>query len=525
MSLDSLAPALLVGACIVLVSILGVRFAGRLGVPGLLLYLGLGLLLGTTVDALSFQDAELAAVLGYVALILILAQGGLTTRVEELRPVLWPALALASVGVLVSIAVVTIPLLLFTGMSTHNALLLATVLAATDAAAVFSVLRKLNLPARLRTLLEAEAGFNDAPVVVLVSVVASGAFGDDPWWLIAIRILVELVGGAAVGIAGGYAARWLLPRLALPAVGLYPIAAMALVVVAFGAASVLHVSGFMAVYVSAVLIGSALRIPHRRSIIGFADGLAWISEIGLFVMLGLLADVHRLPSVIGIAVVAGLALVLLARPLASFVALTPFRWPWRERVFVGIAGLRGAVPIVFAAIPLGLGLAGASQVFDATLIVVLVLLMVQTPFLPALARRLGLVQAGATDELDVESAPLDRMSAVVLALDVRRGSGLVGVYISELGLPPGSVVSLVIRDGQPLAIDEHTRFRADDSLLVVCPGERRIATEERLRRVAKDGPMATWIEERLPERRVEPSPASWPRQALTWVSGRVARDR
>jgi cell volume regulation protein A len=323
----------------------------------------------------------------------------------------------------------------------------------------------------------------------------------------------------------GYAARWLLPRLALPAVGLYPIAAMALVVVAFGAASVLHVSGFMAVYVTAVLIGSAMRIPHRRSIIGFADGLAWISEIGLFVMLGLLADVHRLPSVIGIAVVAGLSLVLLARPMAAFVSLTPFRWPVRERIFVGIAGLRGAVPIVFAAIPLGLGLAGASEVFDATLIVVLVLLIVQTPFLPALARRLGLVQAGEADELDVESAPLDRMSAVVLAFDVRRGSGLVGVFVTELGLPTGSVVSLVIRDGQPLPIDDNTRFRADDSLLIVCPGEQRIATEERLRLVAKDGPMATWIEERTPVRRVEAPAASWPRQALTWVSGRVARGR
>jgi len=211
MTLDSLAPALLLGAVIVLISILGVRFAGRLGVPGLLLYLGIGLFLGTFFDQLNFQDAELAAILGYVALVLILVQGGLTTRISELRPVLWPVVTLASVGVLASIGVVAVPLIFFTGMSISNAVLLAAVLAATDAAAVFSVLRKLKLAPRLRTLLEGEAGFNDAPVVVLVSLIASGAFTDSPWWIISLQIVGELIGGAIIGVLGGLAARWILP--------------------------------------------------------------------------------------------------------------------------------------------------------------------------------------------------------------------------------------------------------------------------------------------------------------------------
>ena len=524
MTLESLAPALLVGAVIVLVSILGVRFAGKLGVPGLLLYLGLGLFLGTFVDQLNFQNAQLAAVLGYVALILILVQGGLTTRVSELRPVLWPAITLATVGVVASIAVVALPLIAFTDMSSHNALLLATVLAATDAAAVFSVLRKLKLSPRLRTVLEGEAGFNDAPVVVLVSVVAGGAFENSSWSFIALMIVVELVGGVLVGIAAGFASRWVLPRLALPAVGLYPIAAMAMLIAAFAFADFMHVSGFMAVYIAAVFMGSAARLPHRRSIIGFADGLAWISEIGLFVMLGLLADVHRLHAAIGIAAIAGLALVLVARPLASFVSLTPFRWGMRERIFVGVAGLRGAVPIVFAAIPLGLAVVGSEQVFDATLIVVIVLLIVQTPLLPVLARKLRLELPDEAFELDLESAPLDAMNAVVLALDVPVGSGLVGVFISELRLPKGAVVSLIVRASEPMTIDDNSRLRANDQMLVVCPGDVRIATEERLRIVAKDGKLAMWLHE--PEvKKPKKDKASWPRVAANKAKAIFSRDQ
>jgi len=192
MTLEGLAPALLVGAVIVLICVLGVRFAGRLGVPGLLLYLLLGLVLGTVFPPLSVEDPRLASVLGTAALVLILAQGGLTTRVDQLRPVMWPAIALASVGVVVSIAVVATPLILF-GIPTQTALLIGTVLAATDAAAVFSVLRGLRVKTRVRTLLEAEAGFNDAPVVVLVTVLAGTSLEASAWWHIPLQVVAELM--------------------------------------------------------------------------------------------------------------------------------------------------------------------------------------------------------------------------------------------------------------------------------------------------------------------------------------------
>ena len=493
MTLDGLAPALLVGALIVLAAILGVRFAGRLGVSGLFLYLLLGIALGSTFPALDLQNAELATVLGYSALVLILAQGGLTTRLSALRPVLWPALTLASLGVAVSITVVALPLIFILDMSPQIAILLGSVLAATDAAAVFSVMRKIRTSGRMRTLLEAEAGFNDAPIVVLVSVVASSNFGETPIWQIPVVVALELAGGAAIGVAFGYFARWMLPRLALPSVGLYPIAALALLVATYGVAAIIHSSGFIAVYLAAIIIGSTARLPHRRSIIGFHDGLAWIAEIGLFVMLGALAEIDRLPAAIPTAIFVIVVLVVFARPLAVVASLVPFRWPVRSIAFASIAGLRGAVPIVFAAIPLAAAVTGATEVFDVTLLVVLTLLLVQTPILAPLGRRLGVVLSNEVVELEVEAAPLDGMHALVLGIEVPEGSGFVGTFVPEIGLPQGAVVALIVRNGEALAPDVNTRIRAGDQLLIVTTEEARTATDVRIRAVAQGGRLARWL--------------------------------
>ena len=492
MGLEELAMGTFLGALIVLIAIFSVRFAGKLGVPGLLMYLFLGLVMGATVPALYFDDATLATVLGYSALVLILANGGLTTKVDQLRPVLGPSLALASVGIAVSICVVALPLIFIFDFDPQLAVLLGTVLAATDAAAVFSLLHRMRVNSKVRTLLEAEAGFNDAPVVVIVSIVASGSWGETAAWLIPILVVAEIIGGAIIGIAVGYLGRIVLPRLALPGIGLYPIAALALIVFSYGAASVLHASGFMAVYISAILIGSAKKLPHRRSILGFSDGLSWIAEIGLFVMLGLLADVGRLPKAIPLALGAIVLLIFFARPLAAIVSLAPFRMGTRVIAFVSIAGLRGAVPIVFAAIPLGFGVPGAELIFDATLIVVFLLLLFQTPVIAILGRKIGVCLPEQLRELEVESAPLDGMSATVLGVDVPKGSALVGVFVVEMGLPRGALVSLVIREGVAEVPREETRIRADDQLVIVATLDVQAQTEERIRLLSSGGRLARW---------------------------------
>jgi potassium/hydrogen antiporter len=494
--LDQLTTALTFGAVVVLLAVVGVRFAGRLGLPGLLLYLGIGVALAAVPGLIDFDDPRLATVLGYSALVVILAEGGLTTRLSQLRPVLWPSLLLATVGVAISIAAVSLPLIWLAGLDARTAMLLGAVLSATDAAAVFAVLRRLHVVPRLRTMLEGEAGFNDAPVVVVVALLSSPTWDSAPAWSIPVLVVVELLGGAAVGLLVGLAARWVMPRLALPAVGLYPVAALAFLVLAYGLADLVHASGFLAVYVAAVSLGSTDRLPHRRAVLGFAEGLSWSAEIGLFVMLGMLADLEKLPAAVWPALVAGVALVLLGRPLGSLAALLPFRLPASWLAFSSVAGLRGAVPIVFAAIPLGAAVPGGDTVFAATFLIVVVLTLLQAPTLPWLVRRLGVGRPGEAEELAVESAPLDGMNATVLALDIATGSGFVGTYVDDLALPDGAVASLVVRGGRATVPDRMTRLRPGDRLVVVASSDAREPAVRRLRAVARGGRLARWRGER-----------------------------
>jgi cell volume regulation protein A len=491
MTPDQFGIVILLGAVVLLVAVIGVRLTGRLGVPGLLLYLGIGLLLGAFLPGDVSVDPNIAIVVGFGALVLILAHGGLTTSLDDFRPVMVPSLVLATIGVAVSLGIVALPLILFMGMDPSLAILLAAALSATDAAAVFAVLRRINVSTRLRTLLEGESGLNDAPVVVLVTVVASGALLGEPW-LVPLVVAGQLIVGGVVGVGVGFGTRWILRRLALPAIGLYPIAAIAMLVLAFGLADLFQSSGFMAVYVAAVVLGSSPDLPHRRAVVGFSDGLSWLAEIGLFIMLGLLAQPQRLPGVLGIALVATVALLLVARPLSALISLAPFRWPGREIAFVSVAGLRGAVPIIFAAIPLGLGMPGAEVIFDATLIVVLVLTFVQSPLLPWLARVLRVTVPAEPTRLSVDVAPLDDLDAAVLGIDIDDQCRLIGVYVRELPLPAGAVASLLIRGDQAQPVDAQTRLRAGDRLIVVASAQVRSETEKRLREVSRRGRLGTW---------------------------------
>src|SRR5689334_17905417 len=308
------------------------------------------MVIGEAGFGISFDDAELTRTLGFCALIVIIAEGGLTARWSALRPVLGLSASLATIGVVVSIVVVGVCVHLILGLNWRLALLYGAVLSSTDAAAVFATLRRLRLPPRLVATLEAESGLNDAPAVLLVVLLSATTVAAHPWWYEVLIVTYELAAGAAIGLAVGAAGRWTLRHAALPAAGLYPIAAVGLTVLAYAAAAVVHASGFLAVYVAGVVLGNA-RLPHRQAILGFADGLAWLAQIGLFVLLGLLVSPARLDDALLPAIVAGVALVFLARPLSVLVATLPFGIAVRERLFLSWAGLRGAVPIVLATIP------------------------------------------------------------------------------------------------------------------------------------------------------------------------------
>jgi cell volume regulation protein A len=493
MTPDHLGFVLLAAAGVVIVAVVAARLAHSAGLPALLVFLGLGLALGESGLGVRFDNAELAEVLGLTALVLILAEGGLTTSWAHARAAGPAALLLATVGVAVSIGVVAAATRWLPGFSWRDSLLLGAILAPTDAAAVFSVLRKLPLPPKLSGMLEGESGLNDPPAVLAVTLLSQSGGHPHPA-LIAAEVAWQLAGGAAIGLAAGWLGVLTLRRVALPASGLYPIAVLALVVAAYGAASQARASGFLAVYVSAVVLGNA-RLPHGPATRGFAEGIGWLAQIGLFVMLGLLASPARLPAQILPAIAVGLVLVFLARPAAVLAATLPLRLPRRERAFLSWAGLRGAVPIVLATIPVSASVPGSTRLFDVVFIVAGVFTLVQGPTLPWAARRLGVIAPAEPVEVIVEAAPLEEVHADLLQAQIPAGSKLHGVEIFELRLPAQANLSLVVRAGRSFVPGPNTVLQVGDRLLIVTPAAVREQTERRLRAVSRAGKLATWLGE------------------------------
>ncbi|MDT0441806.1 potassium/proton antiporter [Streptomyces johnsoniae] len=483
---------MLAGALVLLVAVAAVRLTSRSGLPSLLLYLAIGMVLGRDGLGVEFSDAELTQVLGYAALVVILAEGGLGTRWQDIRPAVPAAAALATVGVGVSVGVTAAGAHFLAGLPWESALVMGAVVSSTDAAAVFSVLRRVPLPRRLAGILEAESGFNDAPVIILVVAFSATDHATGHWHVLLGEMVLELAVGLAVGLVVGRVGALALRHVALPASGLYPIAVLALAVLAYAAGALLHGSGFLAVYVAAVLLGNA-RLPHRPATRGFADAVAWVAQIGLFVLLGLLVDPDALWNDIGPALLVGGALTLVARPLSVVVALLPFRLPWREQVMLSWAGLRGAVPIVLAIIPVVGGVEDSDRIFSVVFVLVVIFTLLQGPTLPWLARRLGLAGSEQAVDVDIESAPLDRLRGHLLSVTIPGASRMNGVEVRELRLPAQAAVTLVVRDGTSFVPQPDTVLRHGDELLVVATDAVRDAVERRLIAVGRGGKLAGWL--------------------------------
>ncbi|WP_372347855.1 potassium/proton antiporter [Streptomyces sp. KL116D] len=492
MTVHHLNQLLLVSALVLLIAVAAVRISSRSGLPSLLLYLGIGIAMGQDgIGNVSFSNAELTQVIGYAALVVILAEGGLGTKWKEIRPALPAAAALSLAGVAVSVGVTAAGAHYLVGLEWRQALIIGAVVSSTDAAAVFSVLRKVPLPSRITGVLEAESGFNDAPVVILV-VAFSAAGPVEHWYHLVGEIALELTIGAAIGLAVGWLGSYGLRHVALPASGLYPIAVMAIATVAYAAGAIAHGSGFLAVYLASMVMGNA-KLPHWPATRGFAEGLGWIAQIGMFVLLGLLVTPHELADDIVPALLIGLVLTVIARPLEVVISLAPFRMPWREQALMSWAGLRGAVPIILATIPMVTGVADSRRIFNIVFVLVVVYTLVQGPTLPWLARKLRLGEGSGAADLGIESAPLERLRGHLLSVSVPQGSRMHGVEVGELRLPKGAAVTLVVRDGTSFVPAPTTVLRNSDELLVVATDPVRDAAEARLRAVAHGGKLAGWL--------------------------------
>ncbi|MFG2173461.1 potassium/proton antiporter [Streptomyces niveus] len=483
---------LLICSLVLLIAVAAVRISSRSGLPSLLLYLGIGVVIGQDgIFNVKFDNAELTQVIGYAALVVILAEGGLGAKWKEAKPALPAAVALSTVGVAVSVGVTAAAAHYLVGLDWRQALIIGAVVSSTDAAAVFSVLRKIPLPSRVTGALEAESGFNDAPVVIMV--VALSTVGPvEHWYVLVGEILLELAIGAAIGLAVGWLGAFGLRHVALPASGLYPIAVMAIAVVAYAAGAMAHGSGFLAVYLASMLLGNS-KLPHAPATRGFAEGLGWLAQIGMFVLLGLLVTPHELGDDFWPAVIVGLVLTAVARPLSVLVSLAPFRIPWQEKALMSWAGLRGAVPIVMATIPMVSGIEGSHRIFNIVFVLVVVYTLVQGPTLPWVAGKLHLGDPSEAADLGVESAPLERLRGHLLSVAIPDRSKMHGVEVGELRLPPGSAVTLVVRENKSFVPGPSTVLRRGDELLVVATDPVRDAAERRLRAVGQGGKLADWL--------------------------------
>ncbi len=485
---------LLVGSGVLLLAILAVRLSIGVGLPSLLVYLLMGVAMGEAGLGLTFDNAELAHALGFAALMLILAEGGLTTSWPEIRPVARLGVSLATIGVAVSVLVMAVFAHYVLGLSWQLSVLLGAITSPTDAAAVFSVLRRVPLPRRLTGTLEAESGLNDAPTVVLVTLVSTS--GSDGLLSFVGIIAWELVIGVLAGVLVGFGGAWLMRRSALPSAGLYPLTVLSFTVLAYAGSAALHGSGFAAVYVAALILGNS-ELPHRAATRSFSEGVAWLAQIGLFVMLGLLASPGRITlGTVVTAVVAGLALTFLARPISVAVAALVQPMSTRELAFVSWAGLRGAVPIVLATIPLSEAIDGATRLFDIVFVIVVIYTLLTGPTLPLVAKLLQVARRSEPRDIEVDAAPLERVAADLLQVTISPKSLMHGVEVGELRLPPGSSVALIVRDGKTLVPERRTVLRRGDDVLVVTPRKDREATEQRLRAVSVGGRLAQWLGKR-----------------------------
>jgi cell volume regulation protein A len=472
---------LLVAGALLALGILATLAAGRLRVPGLVLFLLLGMLIGSDgLGLIPFDDVELTRTIGIIAIVLILFEGGLAAGWDEIRPVLGVSISLATIGTLTTAGITGLAAHLLLDIGLLEALLLGSIVATTDSAAIFSVLRGSSLKRRLARTLEAESGLNDPVAILLVigfiELIQTPGYGILD---MALLVLAQLAIGAAVGLALGELAVRALRRVRFSTSGLYPVASIAAAALAYGVADLLEGSGFLAVYLTGLALGSA-RTPARRTIEDFHAGVAWVSQIALFFTLGLLVFPSRLVDIAFEGLLLAAVLTLLARPVAAIVATAFARYSLRESVLVGWAGLRGALPVVFATFPVIAGVPEADRFFNLVFFVVLVSTLIQGATIEPLARALGLTGTGPALPRQplVEVGTIRRLGAEVLEYPVGGQDAIVGRVVNELGLPREALVNVIVRSDEALLPRGSTQIEAGDRLHILVREPVRELVEE-----------------------------------------------
>ena len=484
------AELILIGGLLLASGIGAALVADRVRVPGLVLSLGLGMLVGSDgIAGVEFNDVELTRTLGTIGLVLILFEGGLTAGWREIRPVLPTAVSLAVVGTIVTALIAGFAATALFDLTTLEGMIVGSAVAATDSAAIFAVLRNSNLNRRLARSLEGESGLNDPVAVLLVTGFISWI--QDPSYGLPdmlVAMAEEMAVGLVVGVAVGYVARRAFVKLDLPTPGLYPVASMAAAAIAFGLADVGHGSGFLAVYLAGLVLGTGI-VPARTTVTAFHQGLGWVAQISLFFLLGLLVIPSQLGHVAFEGITLSLLLIFVARPVATMIATQVASFTLAERAMLSWAGLRGAVPIWLATLPVIAGVDGTGELFNLVFFVVISSTLIQGFTFEPFAHRLGVTSnEPALPQPLIETGTIQELGGDVFAYRVGPDDVIAGRVIKELGLPRQALVNLIVRDGQALLPRGSTVIEAGDELHILVRRETRREIS-RLTRTWREGPL------------------------------------
>lgn len=457
---------LLIAASLFVLSILASKASARLGVPSLLLFVVIGMLAGSDgPGGIYFDFPWITQLVGVTALALILFAAGFDTRVSDVRPVIAPAISLATVGVLVSTLLVGLFMAWVWRLPPLHGLLVGAIISSTDAAAVISLLRSKNLSLRsgLQEIIELESGSND-PMAVLLTIVVlhlvtrETANGWQVTWLLAKQLIIGLTAGFALGHLGAK----VINRIRLESEGLYPVLSVTIALLSYSVAASLGGSGFLSAYIAGLIIGNS-NLIHRNSVRVFNDGIAWLMQIVMFLVLGLQVFPSRLAAVAAPGLLIAAFLMFVARPVSIFAALPTRRFSWSEKLFISWAGLRGAVPVVLATFPLLAGMKEAGTIFNVVFFVALTSLLIQGTTLSVAARWLHVSAPSLSHpSFPIQFNPTELSDSTLTELTIGSGSPADGKRIMDLGLPPGTLVVLVGRGNQFVAPEGGTVLRHGD---------------------------------------------------------------
>lgn len=462
---------LLIGSLLLLASIFAGKTSYKFGVPTLLLFLGMGMISGSEgIAGIHFNNPQYAQFIGIVSLNFILFSGGLDTNITSVKPILKEGITLSTLGVFLTAFTLGGFVYAVTDFTIYESLLLGSIVSSTDAAAVFSILRSksLALKTNLRPTLELESGSNDPMAYVLtISFLSLVVNQEQEVWTLIPLFLQQMVLGTLLGFGFGKISKLLINKIKLDFEGLYPVLVIALMFITFSATDFFGGNGFLAIYICAVYLGNQ-DIIHKKSILKFFDGLAWLMQIVLFLTLGLLVFPSHVFEVFGIGLVISLFLIFVARPLSVFISLIPFKMKNRRRLYISWVGLRGAVPIVFATYPLIAGIEKAEMIFNIVFFISVTSVLIQGTTLSLVAKWLHVAlpekvkPMGATDML-----LSDQPKTLMQEININENSAVIGKKIVDLGFPKNAIITMIKRDDKYITPNGSTVINLNDSLIIL----------------------------------------------------------